>query len=383
MSLGSPRYDGQLYYREGIRCAGATDAISCAKRRIISLRNTIVRTGQKQNVHGLPQLTMVLPQICETRRAVRELVNGMFAKCKWREQLTEVTKCERLGCEKQSSIGTQFCQEHAMMAVGLSVSASHVRNVVRENLNRNTNCDLLTPDDARRWFEDPLTTFGVLSEDEIECLDRIRDSNNFYATDTEAVGQLLVQAAVVDSNQRVVFSGHIHHDCATVQELWQLVIDVNGGRLTSVESIGLRRAFGSPSTQPPQGYSVAWLNEQWRLLKEKAPDLQIAEWSRHPHDRVLYQRNLSRAGYNPDDVLPEITSWVSPMQWLQYSSPSLPGYQLGYVCAIYAPSSLVFRWHDALVDPHMLMDIMSTRQKKVSSRQGDNSKSCRSHFAPF
>lgn len=31
---------------------------------------------------------------------------------------------------------------------------------------------------------------------------------------------------------------------------------------------------------------------------------------------------------------------------------------------LYAPSSLVFRWHDALVDSHMLMDIMSTRQKK-------------------
>ncbi|EFY87765.1 hypothetical protein MAC_06132 [Metarhizium acridum CQMa 102] len=135
----------------------------------------------------------------------------------------------------------------------------------------------LTPDDARRWFEDPLTTFGVLSEDEIACLDRIRDSNNFYATDTEAVGQLLVQAAVVDSNQRVVFSGHIHHDCATAEELWQLATDVNGGRLTSVESIGLPRASGSPSTQPPQGYSVAWLSEQWRLLKKKAPDLQIAE----------------------------------------------------------------------------------------------------------
>ncbi|KAL6879327.1 hypothetical protein J3F83DRAFT_758976 [Trichoderma novae-zelandiae] len=138
--------------------------------------------------------------------------------------------------------------------------------------------------DARRWFEDPLMTFGVLSEDEIECLDRIRDSNNFYATDTEAVGQLLVQAAVVDSYQRAVFSGHIHHDCATVEEPWQLATEVNGGRLTIVESIGLRRAFGSPSTQPPQGYSVAWLNEQWRLLKEEAPDLQIAEWSMHPHD---------------------------------------------------------------------------------------------------
>lgn len=145
VSLGSPRYDGQLDYREGIRCAGATDAISCAERRIISLRNTIVRTGQKQNVNGLPQLAVVLPQICETCRAVRELVNGMFAKGKWQEQLTEVTKCERLGCEKQSSIGTQFCQEHAMMAVDLSVSVSHVRNVVRENLNRNTTLRFANP----------------------------------------------------------------------------------------------------------------------------------------------------------------------------------------------------------------------------------------------
>lgn len=153
-----------------------------------------------------------------------------------------------------------------------------------------------------------MTTSGVLSEDEIECLDRIRDSNNCYATDTKAVGQLLVQAAVVDSNQRVVFSGHVHHDFATVEELWQLATDMNGGGLTSVESIGLRRAFGSPFTPAPQRYSLAWLNEQWRLLKEKAPDLQIAEWSMHPHDRVLYERNLSVAGYNPDDVLPETTA---------------------------------------------------------------------------
>lgn len=109
---------------------------------------------------------------------------------------------------------------------------------------------------------------------------------------------------------------------------------------------------------------MAWPNEQWRLLREKAPDLQIAEWSRHPHDRVLYERNLSRTGYNPDDVRPEITSWVSPMQWLQYSSPSLPGYQLGYVCALYTPSDLVFRRYDALVDSHMLMDVMSTQQNK-------------------
>ncbi|KAH6997045.1 hypothetical protein EDB80DRAFT_140047 [Ilyonectria destructans] len=78
--MRSPRYDGQLYYREGIRCAGATDAISCAKRCIISLRNTIVRTSKKQNVNGLPQLTMVLPMIYETCRGVCELVNGMFAK---------------------------------------------------------------------------------------------------------------------------------------------------------------------------------------------------------------------------------------------------------------------------------------------------------------
>lgn len=64
---------------------------------------------------------------------------------------------------------------------------------------------------------------------------------------------------------------------------------------------------------------MAWLNEQWRLLKEKALDLQIAEWSMHPHDRVLYERNLSRAGYNPDDVLPETTSRVSRCRG--YSTP--------------------------------------------------------------
>lgn len=155
------------------------------------------------------------------------------------------------------------------MEVEASATYSHIRSVVKGNLNRNRTCDLLTPDDAKRWFEDPLTTLWALSDDEIKCLDRIRDANNFYVTDTESVGKLLVQVAVVDSKRCVVFSDYIHHDCETVEEIWQLAADLNGGKLTNYETRALRRSFGSPSTRAPRGQGLAWLNEQWKLLKAK------------------------------------------------------------------------------------------------------------------
>lgn len=54
-----------------------------------------------------------------------------------------------------------------MMTVELKVSVSHLRNLVGENLDRNTNCGLLTQDDPRRWFKDPLTTFWAFSKHKI------------------------------------------------------------------------------------------------------------------------------------------------------------------------------------------------------------------------
>lgn len=110
---------------------------------------------------------------------------------------------------------------------------------------------------------------------------------------------------------------------------------------------------------------MKWLAEQWLALKQRAPDLQVAEWSANFHDHFIYRNSLLQVGYNPDDILPCPSSWVSPMPWLWTSQPALPGYQHGNVCCLYSPSSLVFRWHDAVVDALMLVEIISTRQKKL------------------
>lgn len=95
----------------------------------------------------------------------------------------------------------------------------------------------------------------------------------------------------------------------------------------------------------------------------------MAEWSTHPYDQIVYRDNIKRAGYNPADVLPAPENWVSPMRWFRETGPSLPGFQLAYVACLYHSSDLVFRWHDAIVDAIMLMDILSTRQQKYHHRK--------------
>ena len=84
-----------------------------------------------------------------------------------------------------------------------------------------------------------------------------------------------------------------------------------------------------------------------------APDLQIAEWSMDPHDRVLYEKKTRQE----QDIILILCyrrppAGVSPMQWLRYSSPQVfPVTNLDMFCAlqVYAMSSLVFRQQDTLV----------------------------------
>lgn len=232
-------------------------------------------------------------------------------------------------------------------------------------MNRKTNSDIRTPQEATAWFADSNTTFAGISEEEVRFLTRFCDGQDVFATDTESVGPLLIQVAFIDTSREVVFSGFIYHGCATVEDLWQLATRLCGGMLMKFQSCALRKAFGSPSSNAPRGHSMKWLAEQWLALKQRAPDLQVAEWSANFHDHFIYRNSLSQAGYNPDDILPPPSSWVSPMLWLRTSQPDLPGYQLGYACCLYSPSSLVFRWHDAVVDALMLVEIISTRQKKL------------------
>lgn len=76
--LASPRHDGCLQFRQGVRCAGPSHATSCVHNRVISFGNALVQPAMRNNSIGLNQLTMTLPLIYETSNDIRELVRLMF-----------------------------------------------------------------------------------------------------------------------------------------------------------------------------------------------------------------------------------------------------------------------------------------------------------------
>ena len=212
-------------------------------------------------------------------------------------------------------MGTHLCWNHALNAVDLAVHRSSVRVAVEKNMNRRANCDIRTPDEAAQWFADEKTTIPGNTKEETQFYDRLRDRRGAFATDVETVGPLLIQAAVIDADRNVVIGGYIHHDCATVKEVWDLATKVCGGTLNSLQSYALRKALGSPSMNKPRGYSMHWLVEQLKALKMEYPDMRMAEWSTHVYDQAVYRNNIERAGYNPADILPAPESWVSPLPW--------------------------------------------------------------------
>ncbi|KAG8677598.1 hypothetical protein FPOAC2_03733 [Fusarium poae] len=79
------------------------------------------------------------------------------------------------------------------------------------------------------------------------------DFKDIYFTDTESVGPLLIQVAVVDVNRNIVFADYINHGRKTVEEVWELAADACGGKLNYRQAKALRRAFGSPSLETPVG----------------------------------------------------------------------------------------------------------------------------------
>ncbi|KAK4064929.1 uncharacterized protein Triagg1_8745 [Trichoderma aggressivum f. europaeum] len=362
--LASIGYDGILLYRQGIRCVGAWDTLSCVSNKTINMRNTIVSFTVKRNANGIFQKTLILGTVYETCRGIRQLISSMFCSGRWRAPTAEQDACDTLNCGNQLAMGTHLCLSHALNAVDRSVTRSPVRIAVEHNQNRRMNCDISTPNEAARWFADERNIIQGITHEEIEFYERLRDRRDAFATDVETVGPLLIQMAIIDADRNVVIGGYIHHSCATVKELWDLATKTCGGTLTSREMAALRKAFGSPSMKKPRGDSMHWLVDQLKALKMKYPDMLMAEWATHPFDQIVYRDNIKRAGYNHEDILPAPGNWVSPMRWLQVTGPMLPGYQLAYVACLYYPSDLVFRWHDAIVDAVMLMDILSTRQQK-------------------
>ncbi|CAG9979541.1 unnamed protein product [Clonostachys byssicola] len=262
-------------------------------------------------------------------------------------------------------MGTHLCENHALELVDGSRLPSCIRSAVQIALARGSDYDLRTPADATEFLADSERAYTDITPQESQFLRDFRDSNDVYLTDTENVGPLLIQAAVIDANRNVVFSGYINHGCNTVEEIWTLAAELCGGKLSQRQALGLRKAFGSPSLKRPVGHDMAWLANQWRQLKESAPSMKVAEWSLTSYDRSCYYSALSRAGFNPQEILPSSSNWVLPLVWMRASGPSLPGYTLGYTCALFAPSHLVWSWHDAVADTLMLFDILTTRQMKL------------------
>ncbi|GKU01506.1 unnamed protein product [Fusarium langsethiae] len=240
-----------------------------------------------------------------------------------------------------------------------------VRKAVEKTLNRMSTDAICTPKEALEFLSDPQRDYEEMTIEETEFLRDLKDQKAVYFTDTENAGRLLIQVSVVDSKGDVVFEGHVNHGCATVQEIWDLAMERNSGKLAFLTEITLRRAIGPPSSKRPRGYTMQWVAEEFLKLRERAPGMKIAEWSLYPFDQSVYRRNLILADLDDNKFLPPPSDCVSPMTWFQRTGPSLAGYSLGFVTCLYAPSDLVWKWHDATVDATMLFQIMSTRSKKL------------------
>ncbi|RFN52767.1 hypothetical protein FIE12Z_2926 [Fusarium flagelliforme] len=265
--------------------------------------------------------------------------------------------------------GTSLCEEHALELVDWSVLRSPVRASVEKILARGSDFDICTPIEATRFLADTEMKYTGMTPEETQFLRDLRDQRNVFFTDTETVGTLLVQVSVVDAKRNTVFSSYIHHGCKTVRDIWALASERVGRKLHAREAKGLRRAFGSPSENPPEGHDVPWLARQWEQLLNEFPDMQVAEWSTSSCDEKIMRKTLHAAGYDLDNVLPAPDQWKLPLLWMRSTRPSLPGYSLGYVCSLFAPSPLVWAWHDSLVDSLMMYDLLKIRQQKLFDKK--------------
>lgn len=165
----------------------------------------------------------------------------------------------------------------------------------------------------------------------------MRDRGPVIFTDTKWVPHidLLVQAAAVSSNREVLFSDYIHHDYATVEDIWLLALEKNRKPLNAIQARSLRKAFGAPSQEKPQGSNLRWLANEWYKLKSQSPQLKAVEWSSNRCDQKMYRLNLENAGYDVSLILPAPSDWTSAAYNWRYTLPSLQCFHLSYnVCSL-------------------------------------------------
>ncbi|KFA49210.1 hypothetical protein S40293_11156 [Stachybotrys chartarum IBT 40293] len=197
----------------------------------------LLQPATRNNSIGLYRSTMILPLAYETRNGVRELICLMFLSGRWREPTAQQAACNVSDPVKDSTTGTHLCKDHALRVLGSSNPQTAPQRLV------GCACRALKSTN--------------ISEDEVGFLDRFRHRQSVFATDTETVGPLLVQVAVINTNRDIVFQVHIHHDCATVDELWRPATKACAGKLTNRQRAARCEAFGLQSAKVPKDQGLA------------------------------------------------------------------------------------------------------------------------------
>jgi hypothetical protein len=331
----------------------------------------MMRTFRKNNAGFYYQIYM-MPMSCAACSALRSAISGLFFHDVWKKRSTLASPynlCLKIACNSLTFHGTDLCEGHAMeVAMTFTLPGLNTfPTVVRRAMKRPSWLNIRTPEDAATFLTDPTRQFEGLGKQELEFLAHLRDGGPVFFTDTEFVPgiDMLLQVALVDSKRDVCFSSYIHHNCVTVADIWHLAVEKNGKSLDHIQAAALRKAFGEPTQNKPRGKDINWLVERWDSLKQQYPDLMVAEWSLVGCDERLYRSTLVDAGFDPQTILPSPSRWVRALSCWRDSLRGLCGLNLAYVCSLFAPSNLVWEWHDAVADTLMLYDLTLIRERKI------------------
>ena len=359
----------QLWYRNGTRCLG-TRAYACPLNSQISLQSASSYVCWIKNELGFCYPMYRTPSSCDFCSTLRDCISTMFRLGIWPKLPLEspTDACSRATCRSVPILGSSLCKQQAMELIPENFGKmAGLTAIVHSAYKRSTENSITTPDDAAAFLEEPTQQFEIVTQQESEFLDLLRHGGPAFSTDTETIagvgGGLLIQAAVINSTRQVEFSSYIHHNCKTIADIWKLAAEKSGGLLCQNAAESLRKAFGPPSQEIPRGNSVEWLAEKCSHLKQKYPNLMIQEWSMNGFDWRQYCSTFSKV--NIQNVLPERSRWLDGIPNWQCSLPNLSGFSLGYVCCLFAPSDLVWSWHDAVADALMLYNITMSKCLKI------------------
>ncbi|KAJ3525658.1 hypothetical protein NM208_g11540 [Fusarium decemcellulare] len=115
---------------------------------------------------------------------------------------------------------------------------------------------------------EPRCAFAYLVETSGEPPRDFRDLKDVYLTDTETVGPLLIQAAVIDASRNFVFASYIHHGCTTVEEIWTSALAVSGCCLFTTLNAGILKRRILPKKK--KKICPIYLNVQHSKWKRRA-----------------------------------------------------------------------------------------------------------------